>query len=71
MRWCVAGEAQVEEDQAGMSAGGGRVLRRRHLEHLVRPRPDHRRPRDGQGSVLLATGVRARITDVAPESDSC
>lgn len=29
------------------------MLRRRHLEHLVRPRPDHRRPRHGQGTRIV------------------
>lgn len=49
------GEAPVQADQAGLPAGGRRVLRRRYLEHLVRPRPHRGRPRHGQG-----TGVDCR-----------
>lgn len=44
------GEASVQTDQAGLPAGGRGVLRWRHLEHLVRPRPHRGRPRHGQGT---------------------
>lgn len=55
MRLCCSGEAQVEEDQAGLSAGRRGVLRRRHLEHLVRPWPHRGGPRHGQGTRLVVS----------------
>lgn len=62
----VSGEAEVEEDEAGLSAGRRGVLRRRHLEHLVRPRPDRRGPCYGQGTSI----VTARLFGVLPPSSS-
>lgn len=44
------GEASVQTDQAGLPAGGRGVLRRWHLEHLVRPGPHRGRPGHGQGT---------------------
>lgn len=49
----VSGQAEVEEDEAGLPAGRRGVLRRRHLEHLVRPRPDHCGPSYGQGTCIV------------------
>lgn len=78
VRSVVSGQTPLKEDQAGLPAGRGGVLRRRHLEHLVRPRPDHRRPRHGQGTTVWpsleikrSSGLACFICESFPPPPCC